>query len=134
MPRRPGVITFIGVIMIIQAVLNGIGGIVSLALNTQTRILEETGLSSGDLVVSGIVSLVVAAIILLVALMLLGGSRGARILVTIVQVLAVAAAAYHMFAHHTGAYLFSGLITFAIALFVLWALYNERSDEYFESS
>jgi hypothetical protein len=38
-----------------------------------------------------------------------------------------------MFTHHTGAFLFQGLLTIAIAIFVLWALYNERSEEYFES-
>jgi hypothetical protein len=69
----------------------------------------------------------------LVALSLLRGGKGARILVTIVQVIAVASAAWTMFTHHTGAFLFQGLITTAIAIFVIWALYNERSEEYFDA-
>jgi hypothetical protein len=134
MAKRPGVITFIGVIMLIQATLTIVGGIVVLALNTQKRILDETGLSSSDLVVSGIVSLVVGAIILLVTLALLGGSRVARVIVTVVQVIAVAAAAWSMFTHHTGAFLFGGLLQVAIAIFVLWALYNEKADEFYSNS
>jgi hypothetical protein len=134
MAKRPGVITFIGVIMLIQATLTIVGGVVLLALNTQQRILDETGLSSSELVLSGIVSLVIGAIVLLVTLALLAGSRIARVLVTIVQVLVVAGAAWGMFAHHTGAYLFSGLLQIAIAVFVLWALYNERADEFYSQS
>jgi hypothetical protein len=134
MAQRPGVITFIGVIMLIQATLNIVAGVMLLALNTQQRIIDETGLSSSELVTSGVVALVVGAIILLVTLALLAGSRVARVLVTIVQVIAVAGAAWGMFAHHTGAWLFSGLLQVGIAIFVLWALYNEKADAYYAKS
>ncbi len=133
MIRRPGVITFIGVIMIIQATMSVVSGIVLAALSGQQRIIDETTIDRAGLITAGIVSLIIGAIILLVALALLRGSKGARILVTIVQVIAVASAAWTMFTHHTGAFLFQGLITTAIAIFVLWALYNERSEEYFNS-
>lgn len=133
MPKRPGVVTLIGVIMLLQATFTLVGGVVLLALNTQERILAETGLSSSQLVTSGVVSLVVGAVVGLVSLLLLAGSRVARGLVAAVQVLNVAFAAWVMFAHHTGAYLYQGLLTVGIALFVLWALFNERADEYFES-
>jgi hypothetical protein len=39
-----------------------------------------------------------------------------------------------MFSHHEGAFLYQGLITVAVALFVLWALFNERSDAYYKAS
>ncbi len=133
MVKRPGVVTFIGVIMLLQATFTIIGGIVVLALNTQDRIIEQTSLTSSELVVSGVVSLIMGALILLVAFMLLGGSRLARLLVAIVQIVHVAVAAWSMFTHHSSAFLFSGLLSVAIAVFVLWALYNEKSDEYFES-
>jgi hypothetical protein len=128
------VITLIGVIMIIQATFTIVGGIVALALNTQDRLLQETSLTSSDLVTSGIVSLVVGGLVLIVALLLLSGSRLARGLIAAVQVINVAAATWFMFAHHTGAYVTQGLITVGVAIFVLWALYNERSDAYFESA
>jgi hypothetical protein len=119
--------------MIIQATMSVVAGIVLAALSGQQRIIDETTLDRAGLITAGIVSLIIGAIIFLVALALLRGSKGARILVTIVQVIAVASAAWSMFAHHTGAFLFQGLITTAIAIFVLWALYNERSEEYFNS-
>jgi hypothetical protein len=133
MAKRPGVITLIGVIMLIQATLTIVGGIVVLALNTQDRIIEETGLSSTELVTSGVVSLVVGGIVLIITLALLGGSRVARVIVTIVQVIVVAGAAWSMFTHHTGAFVFAGLLQVAIAIFVLWALYNEKADEFYGS-
>jgi hypothetical protein len=129
--QRPGVITFIGVIMLIQAALNLVAGIVMIALNSQQRIIDETNLTSGELVTSGIISLVVGAIVGLVTLALLAGSRVARGLVAAVQVLLVISATWHMFFNHTGAWLFSGLLQVAIAVFVLWALYNEKADAYY---
>ena len=131
--KRPGVITFIGVIMLLQATLTLVGGIVVLALSTQDRIMEQTSLSTSELVTSGVVSLIIGGIVLLVTLALLGGNKGARLLVTIVQILAVAVASWSMFTHHSSAFLFQGLITTAIAIFVLWALYNERSDACFDA-
>lgn len=131
MTQRPGVITFIGVIMLIQAVLNLVAGIVMIALNGQQRIIDQTNLTSGELITSGVISLVVGAIVGLVTLALLGGSRVARGLVAAVQILLVISATFHMFFNHTGAWLFSGLLQIAIAVFVLWALYNERSDAYY---
>lgn len=133
MVKRPGVVSLIGVIMIIQATLTLVGGIVLLALSGEQRILEETDIETSGLIVAGIVSLIVGAIVLLVALSLMRGGKGARLLVTIVQVIAVASASWTMFTHHTGAFLFQGLLTIGIAVFVIWALYNERSDAYFDS-
>lgn len=131
MTQRPGVITFIGVIMLIQAALNLVAGVVMIALNSQQRIIDETNLTSGELITSGIISLVVGAIVGLVTLALLAGSRVARGLVAAVQVLLVISATWHMFFNHTGAWLFSGLLQVAIAVFVLWALYNEKADAYY---
>ena len=131
MTQRPGVITFIGVIMLIQAALNLVAGIVMIALNSQQRIIDETNLTSGELITSGVISLVVGVIVAAVTLALLAGSRVARGLVAAVQVLLVISATWHMFFNHTGAWLFSGLLQVAIAVFVLWALYNEKADAYY---
>lgn len=131
MAQRPGVITFIGVIMLIQAALNLVAGITMIALNSQQRIIDQTSLTSGELITSGIISLVIGAIVGLVTLALLAGSRVARGLVAAVQILLVVSATFHMFFNHTGAWLFSGLLQIAIAVFVLWALYNEKADAYY---
>lgn len=134
MNKRPGLVTFIGVIMLIQATLTIVGGVVVLAMNTQKRILDETGLTSSELVTQGIVSLVIGVIVLLVALALLGGSRIARTIIVVVQVLDVAFAAWSIFAHHTGGFIAAAVVQIAISVFVIWALYNEKSEEYFSRS
>ena len=131
MAQRPGVITFIGVIMLIQAALNLVAGITLIAFNSQQRIIEETNLTSGELITSGIIALVMGAIVGLVTLALLAGSRVARGLVAAVQILLVIGATFHMFFNHNGAWLFSSLLQIAIAVFVLWALFNEKADAYY---
>jgi hypothetical protein len=131
MPRRPGIITFIGVLMLLHAALSLVGGVVLVALRTQRRVIEQTNLTSEDLLVAGVVALVLGVIYLVVALLLLSGSRVARGLVAAVQILSVMAAAWTMFTHHSEAFLFQALFQVAIAIFVLWALFNERSEDYF---
>jgi hypothetical protein len=132
--KRPGVITFIGVILVLQAVLGGVAGIVLIALQSNASVLDATNATKSELLTAGIVALIVAAIQLLVGLGILGGSRVARGIVAFVQLINVAAAAWVMFTHHTGAFLWQGVVTIGIAVFVLWALFNDRADEYYEAA
>jgi hypothetical protein len=132
--KRPGVITFIGFIMLLQAAFGGIAGIVLIALQSNQSVLDATAATKSELLAAGIVALIVAVIQLLIGLGILGGSRVARGIVAVIQVITVMAAAWSMFTHHQGAFLFSGLVQVAIAVFVLWALYNEKSDAYYESA
>jgi hypothetical protein len=129
--KRPGVITFIGYLMVLQAAFGGIAGIVLIAARGAASAVDATGATEFELLVAGILMLIVAAIQGLVGLGILGGSRLARGIVAVVQVANVMTASYLMFTHHTGAFLYSGLITVAVAVFVLWALFNERADEYY---
>ena len=40
-----------------------------------------------------------------------------------------------VFAHHVGGYVYRGVFTLFVGVFVLWALYgNEESDRYFETN
>jgi hypothetical protein len=134
MAKRPGVVTFIGVILLVQAAFGAVAGIVLIALQSNASVIDATGSTKSELFTAGLVALIVAAVQLLVGLGILGGSRVARGIVAAVQIIQVMAAAWVMFTHHTGAFLWSGIINIAIAVFVLWALYNERSDEYYEST
>ena len=132
--RRPGAITFIGVILLLQAVFGGIAGIVLIALQSNASVLKATNATKSELLTAGIIALIVAAIQLLIGLGILGGSRVARGIVAFVQLLNVGAATWVMFTHHTGAFLWQGVITIGIAVFVLWALFNEKADEYYEAA
>jgi hypothetical protein len=128
MQDRPGVITLLGWLLIIGAAFGAVAGVVLIAFRNSEGVLESTATTTSELLVAGVLALVVALI------QGLAGSRISRGIVAFVQVIHVAAAAYVMFAHHEGAFLYQGLITVAVALFVLWALFNERSDAYYKAA
>lgn len=135
MSQRPGVISFIGYVMILQAAFGAVQGVVSIAVRNEPRVLEALGgVTSGQLLVVGVAALVMAAIFALLGIGLLRGSRVSRGLVAAVQILHVMVAAWSMFTQHEGAWLFTGLLTVGVAVFVLWALFNERSDAYYASA
>jgi hypothetical protein len=130
--RRPGVVTFIGVIVVIQGFLAAVAGIVVLAFNSSDRIQDVTNQTSSALVGAGVAELIIAALYLLVGFGVLGGNRGARFLVVLVQGIGMALATWLLLTHHTGGYTTRSLITLAIGAFVIWALYgHEQSDEWF---
>ena len=130
--RRPGVVTFIGVIIVIQGILAAIAGVVVLAFNSSDRIQEATNQTSSALVGTGIAELVVAVLFLLVGFGVLGGNRGARFLVVLVQGIGMALATWLLLTHHDGGYPTRSLITLGIGAFVIWALYgHQESDEWF---
>jgi hypothetical protein len=129
--KRPGVISFIGFMLILEAAFGAVAGIVVVALRGTDSVIEATGATGSELLIAGVLLLIVAGVEALVGLGILGGSRIARAIVAVIQVVHVMTAAWLMFTHHTGAFLNSGLISVGVALFVLWALFNERADEYY---
>ena len=132
---RPGVITFIAVILYIQAALAAIAGVAILIWrNDLLDWLEQEGapLSSGGLTGTIISEFVAAALLFLAAAGLMRGSSGWRLVIAIVQGFAMALAVYTLIAHHVGGYVYRAVFTLFIGVFVLWALYaNEQSDRYF---
>jgi hypothetical protein len=136
--RRPGVVTFIGVILYIQAALAAIAGISLLIWRNDIRDwLEQEGapLSNGGLTGTIIGEFIAAALALLAAAGLMRGSSGWRLVVAIVQGIAMAFAVYTLIAHHVGGLVYRSVFTLFIGAFVLWALYaNDESDRYFEQN
>ncbi len=136
--RRPGVVTFIAVIMYIQAALAVIAG-VSLIIwrNDVLDWLEQEGapLSSGGLTGTIISEFIAAALLFIAAAGLMRGSSGWRLVIAIVQGIAMALAVYTLVAHHVGGYVYRSVFTLFIGVFVLWALYgNDQSDRYFDEN
>lgn len=135
--RRPGVVTFIGVILYIQAFLAATAAIVSLAFKDRLDGVEVNGvtMSSNGVVATAGIEAIMAVILFIVAAGLMRGSRGFRLFVAVVEGLRMASALVLMIFHSGGAYVDSGLATLLIGAFVLWALYgHEKSEEYFEST
>lgn len=136
--RRPGVVTFIGVILYIQAVLAAIAAISLLIWrNDILDFLEKEGSPLADGAFTGTIigEAIAAILLLLVGNGIMRGSSGYRLFVAIVEGLAMALAVYTLIAHHVGGYVYRGVFTLFIGVFVLWALYgNDESDRYFETN
>lgn len=136
--RRPGVVTFIGVILYVQAGLAAVAGI-SLIIwrNDVLDWLEQEGapLSDGALTGTIIGEFIAAALAFLAAAGLMRGNSGWRLVVAIVQGIAMAFAVYTLIAHHVGGFVYRAVFTLFVGVFVLWALYgNDQSDRFFEEN
>ena len=136
--RRPGVVTFVGVIILIQAFLSAVVAVVTLAFKDEVvDFLAEQGGSQSEASLTGtaIGAGIAALFLLLVGSGILRGSRGWRLFVVIVQAANMGYALYLMITHPHSAYITSGLVTLLIGVFVIWALYGHKeSEEYFEGS
>ena len=135
---RPGVVSFIAVIMYIQAALAVIAG-VSLIIwrNDVLDWLEQEGapLSSGGLTGTIIAEFVAAALLFIAAAGLMRGSSGWRLVIAVVQGIAMALAVYTLIAHHVGGYVYRSVFTLFVGVFVLWALYgNDQSERFFDEN
>ena len=135
--RRPGVVSFIGVIMYIQGFLAAVAAVAMLIWRDDVLdFLEDQGspLSDGAFTGTIIGEAIAAVLLIFVANGIMRGSKGMRLLVAIVQCFAMALAIYGLIAHHVGGYIYRGVFSLFIGVFVLWALYgNEESDRYFEA-
>ena len=138
-PRiRPGVVTFIGVILYVQGALAAVAGISLLIWrNDVLDWLEQEGapLTDGALTGTIIGEFVAAALAFVAAAGLMRGSSGWRLVIAIVQGIAMAFAVYSLVAHHVGGLVYRAVFTLFVGVFVLWALYgNDQSDRYFEEN
>ena len=132
--KRPGVITFIGVLLYISAAMAAVSSVLAF-LGKGTEEAAFVGLSDTSLVTVGIVEAIIAILLVLTAYYLMSGSKGARLVIAIVMGIRLVAVVWIMLTHHIGGFLWSGLLSAAFALFILWALYgDDRSEEYFEAT
>lgn len=136
--RRPGVVSFIGIILYIQAFLAAIAAISLLIWRDDVLdFLEKAGspVTSGALNGTVIGEAIAALLLFAVGSGIMRGSNGYRLFVAIVEGLAMALAVYTLIAHHVGGYVYRSVFTLFVGVFVLWALYaNEESDRYFETN
>jgi hypothetical protein len=136
--RRPGVVSFIGVVMYIQGFLAAVAAVAMLIWRDDVLdFLEKEGspLSDGAFTGTIIGEAIAAVLLIFVANGIMRGSKGMRLFVAIVQCFSMALAIYVLIAHHVGGYIYRGVFSLFIGIFVLWALYgNDESDRYFEAN
>ena len=135
---RPGVVTFIAVIMYVQSALAAVAGVALIIWRNEVLDwLEQEGapLTDGGLTGTIIAEFVAAVLLLLAAAGLMRGSSGWRLVIAIVEGFAMALAVYTLIAHHVGGYVYRSVFTLFVGVFVLWALYgNDQSQRYFDEN
>lgn len=136
--RRPGVVSFIGVVMYIQGFLAAVAAVSMLLWRDDILdYLEKEGSPISDGAFTGTIigEAVLAVLLILVANGIMRGSNGMRVLVAIVQALSMASAVFVLVAHHTGGLVYHAVFSLFLGVFVLWALYgHDESDRFFESN
>jgi len=136
--RRPGVVSFIGIILYVQAFLAAVAAIsMSIWRNDILDYLEREGspLSGAGLTGTILGEAVAAVLLAFVASGIMRGSSGMRTFVAIVQCFSMGVAIYVVVVHHIGGLVYRGVFSLFVGVFVLWALYgNEESDRYFETN
>jgi hypothetical protein len=129
--QRPGGITLIVVLAVINALLSIAGGIFILLDNDDTRLLRHSGLTTNALSGAGVGIIIIGVIGLIVALALGRGSRIARLLFGIWAALNFVGGLYSAIALD-GEQRAAGAFSAAIGFIVLYLLYGSEKDrEYF---
>ena len=132
-PTRPGVITFIAILVFIKALMAAISSIASFVARG-TDEAANIGLNDDNLMANGIAQGVVALVLIAIGMFLLSGAPLARLLTAISVGFSIAVNTWFMLTHHVGGYLWTGMASIAFGIFILWALYgDQRSVDYFEA-
>jgi hypothetical protein len=128
--HRPVGVTVIAVIAFIQATFSILGGIALLIERNSSALIDQIDRSSGTITTYGVAAIIWGIVAFFVAWGLWGGAPWARIIVTIVELLAIGGGIYLLFAWG-GTYVWNGIWQILIGLVVLALLYGGRSDEFF---
>jgi hypothetical protein len=121
--RRPGGVTLVAVLVILNGVLQTIGGILALAG------LAAAG--AGGVAVVGIIPLVLGILTILVGISLLRGGQIARGLTTIVLVIDLAYAVFGLFQTAGTSAMWSPILSGLLALIGIILLWTRRASAFF---
>ena len=127
---RPGGVTFVAVLTGISGVLDVIGGTILLFQTSVAATVEQFG-GASQLIASAIISILIGVIVIAVAGGLLRGSGGARLIVTLLQVLSIASSIFLAIAYPAGA--IGEYFSILFSVIVLAFLWSPRANEFFRS-
>lgn len=130
-PRpRPGSVITVIVLTWLAAILDILGGVIMMALSRSSTFTDAIDVSGATVLLSGIVSVVIGLVTAGVAAMLGAGSPFARVLVSVVMVVRVAAGVYSIVLLGTGGAM-SAIVTILFAVLILALLWNKAANLYF---
>lgn len=128
---RPGGVTLLVVLGLIQGVSSLLFGLFLAIDKSDENLITQSGMTESTLLGTGIGMMIFGAAIILLALALRNGSNLVRWLFGIVTMLNVAGGIWGIFALH-GEQQLSSAFTAMFGLIILWILFgSERSDEFF---
>lgn len=129
--RRPVLISVVAILAVVQGVFSVLAGIALIIDRNDADLRAHVGVSSGNLTALGIFLLIVGAIEFLVALGLWRGNQAARVIVAIVTALQGAGGIYELLAY-SGTYLWQGIWQILFSALILYILFNQSSERFFE--
>jgi hypothetical protein len=127
---RPISVSVVAIIAFMQGIIAISVGLGLIIERNDANLLEHINRSSDTLTTYGVGSMIWGALALLVGYGLWRGSGWARIVVAILEVLALFGGILLLFSWD-GHYLWQGIWQIIVSLFVLWLLFNPRADEFF---
>ena len=128
---RPGGITLLVVLGLIQGIAALIGGLVLILDKDDENLIAESAMSENQLLGTGIGLLSFGVIMIALSLALRNGSNFVRWLFGIVTMFNVAWGIWGIFALH-GEQQLSAAFTVLFGVIILWILFgSERTDEFF---
>ncbi len=129
---RPGGVTLLVVLGLIQGIASIAGGIFLVVDKDNAELIDKSAMSENQLFGSGIGLIVVGTIMVVLSLALRNGSNFVRWLFGIFVMFNVAYGIWGIFALH-GEQQMSAAFSAVFGLIVLWILFgNERTDSFFE--
>ncbi|NNC10357.1 hypothetical protein HII28_00460 [Planctomonas sp. JC2975] len=129
--RRPAGVTLIAVLAWIEGALNILAGVFLLVFKNEPSV-RVAWAGEGSLITSAILSILFGVVVVLVAGGLLRGSRGARIVVTIVQLFAIVGDVFTAWAY-PGQFAWSA-VSALISLIIIILLWTGRANDFFRSN
>ena len=119
--KRPGTVTFVGVLLAIGAVLNAAVGIALIVEKDVTALQDVFGVSDPNVMVTtGVVELIIAGLLALVAWAIFSGANWARWAVAVVIGIRVAVAGWWLITHLDGGIHWNAIISIAESVFPQW--------------
>lgn len=129
---RPVGVTVVAIIAWISGALDLIAGIIMLFLLPITSVVEDYG-GPAALIGSAIGSIIVGLIVVIVAGGLLNGSPGARLVVTVLQILSIIGSLFLAVAYRESPTAITEWIGIVVALVVLLLLWSRKATAFFGS-